>query len=99
MNVNMKVLKDALNKLPDELLKDFYITHQMWLEDFEPTLGVCFVCDEEDLSKHEELFGMEGFDVLTDFAKEINSDSIKCFIAKLDGEVGEREYSEDMPNE
>ena len=94
---SLKDVKEALNKLPDELLDNFFITHKMWLEEEEAEMGLVFCCDEEEYEKHSELLEKDGMDVIIQFARDINTDAMKTACGKLDEELIEDKYSEDIP--
>jgi len=96
---SLKDLKDALNKIDDdETLDNFYITHQMWLEDGEAEIGLTFQCDEEDYDKHNKLLETEGMEVMSEFAKQITEDVKKVVICQIDEEKYD-DYMEDAPSE
>lgn len=94
--MNLKEVKDALNKLPDDLLVDFYLTHDMASEDPEPKLGIQYMTNEEKESACLELYETEAMQKLVKFAKDVNNAAMKCAAAKLDEDLIEDRYCEDI---
>ena len=91
----LKQVKDALNKLPDELLDKYFITHCMGLEDPEAQIGLVWFDDEENEDKLRGMQEMDGFDVIQQFARDIDTDATKVAIAKLDPSK-EEDYCDDI---
>ncbi|MCJ7816323.1 MAG: hypothetical protein MUP55_00560 [Candidatus Aenigmarchaeota archaeon] len=92
--VNLKELKDALNKLPDDRLEHFYIMHGMATEDPEPKLMLVFYDDEENWDKCREMYDLPETNVLVRFANELWHDAMKGMIGMLDSEKME-DYCDD----
>jgi hypothetical protein len=82
--INFKRLKDALNKLPDDCLENFFVIHKMCIEDPEVELGLVFFAGEEDWEKHLNMLEIPEADVLIEFVKMIGIDAMKVAICKLD---------------
>lgn len=83
MRKSLLDVKKALNELPDEELKRFFITHGMALEDPEPKLSVVFYAPEEELEQCHKLFDNPNMKVIREFAEGINDDARKACAASL----------------
>jgi len=57
--LNLKQLKEELNKIPDEKLKAFSISHDGYTEDPNQKIGLIFFDDEENWDKHFETIQLE----------------------------------------
>ncbi len=97
MATNMKELKDALNKLPDDKLKNYYLWHGFCLEDADEELKIVFFCDEEQWDAHREMFNNPAMRVLEKFAKETDETATKLAKAKEDEQFAES-LCADIPN-
>jgi hypothetical protein len=94
----LKNLKDALNKLPDDKLESFFITHNMSCEDCdEPGFSVSFVGEEEEYEELRKLYRIDGYEVLRQFTEELNRDLKKIAICMIDIEKMD-DYTDDCPN-
>lgn len=82
--VNLKEVKEALNKLPDENLEHFYVTHKMSLEDSDVSMGLVFFDDEENWDNHRKIFEKPEFKVLQEFVDAIADDCKKVAICLID---------------
>ena len=82
--VNLKELKDALNKLPDDKLESLYLTHDMCTEEPQIRLDFVFYEDEEDYEKMQEIYGLPEFKVLNHFRDDVWDDAKKVMICKID---------------
>lgn len=91
---SLKDIKEALNKLPDEKLDKFFISHQLWLEDPETKLGAVWVSDDDDILS--DMYDMDGYEVIKQFVDDLNHDCMICATAKLDESLIES-YGESVP--
>ena len=96
LRMNLKELRDALNKLPEKVLDRFAIAPDFCIEDPEGKFGLIYIqyedaTDEECLKLYDEKSMKEIEKRLVNF---LNSDANKFSICKLDKDMLER-YSED----
>ena len=95
--ISLGKLKDTLNKMPEDLLEGFFLTHSMWLEEPETKFGVVFCCDEEEWEKHQKLFEDKNMEIITEFAKQVETDVKKVIAVQMDEDLEGENYNEDCP--
>lgn len=89
--LNLKQLKEELNKVPDEKLKAFSITHYGYCEDPEAKIGLVFFDDEENWDKHRETLELEPMKKISkQFAELLDKD---CKLLKDEDKFDEKAES------
>lgn len=91
---SLKELREALNALPEEPLENMFITHAMWIEDYDEDIALLYMDEERDL--YEEVYEHEAYQTIKKFIKEITEDVKKGQAVKM-GLVEEDAYMEDTP--
>jgi hypothetical protein len=94
--VNLKQLKDALNKLPDRNLEKFYAMHGMCFEEPEAKLCVVFFDDEEKWDEHLKLLKTPEAKVIKEFVEAVWDDAKKAMICIIDPDKVD-DYIDDTP--
>ena len=83
--LNLKELKDLLNKLPEKNLEKYSICHGLALEDPDPELRLIWIGDEEEGENLSKLYDTEEYEQikegLIDF---LNKDLKKIAICLID---------------
>lgn len=101
----LKDLKDALGKLPDDLLDKFFISHSMFYEDPVPEFDIVTnVIDEKEWEQTNKLFDYQELKVLVEFVNQLNNDLEKISVCRIDPKMIEcfvndspvRDYEQDV---
>ncbi len=81
--INLKQLKELLNKLPEKNLDKYAITNDLFIEDPTGEISVCYIGDEGD-SELMSLYELKEYKQLKDgFIKYLNKDVEKCILFRL----------------
>ena len=93
----LKELKEALNKLPDNLLDKFFISDCLWCEEPSPEFAVTTdITDDKEWKVARKLFNYNEFDVISEFVEQLNCDLEKIAISRISPELS-YVFSENYP--
>ena len=96
--INLKKLNAALNKLPDGVLEDSYIMHELWLDDPEAKIGLCWKTINDDDGGARKAFNTKAGEVVEAFAKQIEQDRIDLLASGRDEKLAEKMQEEMYEN-
>lgn len=94
--VSMKELKAALNDTPDELLENLHIMQQTCIDEPEEAIGLCWMVDESEFPKYNNLLKLPHGKVLLDFSKQIENDRKNLEASRTDSDLEETMSEEGM---
>ena len=89
--IDLKELKEALNKIPDEELEKCFITHPYSTENIDED-NLFMICMDEEYAEFFEKYDTK---LIGDFAKQVFEDAKKVFIVMLDEDKAE-DYQDDF---
>lgn len=81
--VNLKELRDALNKLPEDKLENIYFMQQLCIDDPSETIGLVWTAEEDEWQTYADLLNTKPGKILNRFSESIRKDHNNLLLLSL----------------